>query len=536
MFLRAGIAGYRAARSLGLLGAALVATLLVSPASPVAAQDVNWWSGDPPSYPRRAIGKSRRPLANRASDSDDAEPPKKGKVVAVSESKPSGPLFAILSVSDQHISVYNNDGLVARSKVSTGMPGHRTPMGIFTIIGRERYHASNIYSAAPMPFMQRITWSGVALHLGVVPGYPASHGCIRLPSAFAQRLWGLTKVSERVVISPHEVTPSGFAHSRLPVPRMQRLPATLTDNTTAKVAEVTTGSDAPVSASPKSLNPLEYAQALRARAAAEVAVATKTLEEYAPRKEVMSDAIRKALSELRAAEAARSQAEARLAARTEALATQRDAHDIQRAAAAKAAAEAQLAESSKKLEAAVDNPTFKTPEGNEAFDAERKLMEMRSSLTKAQAAAKRAERLLSPISVLVSKKDGKVYVRQALAPVLEAPVTIRNPEALLGTHVYIATAHQNGSSLGWTVVSMPISFRGQQESGSRRPREPQAKSGSDPALAANAAEALERIELPTEVSSLISERLWIGASLIISDQPLSDETSDVGTDLVITMR
>jgi hypothetical protein len=535
MLLRAGIAAQRAARSLGLLGATLVATLLAPPL-PAAAQDMNWTSGDAPSYLRRAIGKPRRALANRSSDADDAEPPKKSKVAALSESKPSGPLFAILSLSDQHISVYNHDGLVTRSKVSTGMPGHRTPMGIFTIIGRERYHASNIYSAAPMPFMQRITWSGVALHLGVVPGYPASHGCIRLPSAFAQRLWGLTKVSERVVIVPHEVTPSGFAHSRLPIPRMQLSPATLADNTAAKVAKVAAGSDAPASASPKLLNPHEYAQALRVRAAAELAAATKTLEEHAPRKEVISDAIGKALSELRAAEAARTRAEARLAARTEALATQRDAWDIKRAASAKGAAEAQLAEISKKLEAAVDNPTFKTPEGIEAFDTERKLMEMRSSLAKAQAAAKKAERRLSPISVLVSKKDGKVYVRQALAPVLEAPVTIRNPEALLGTHVYIATAHQSGSSLGWTVVSMPALTKGQQESGSRRPRERLEKSGSELAVAANAAEALERVELPTEVLSLISERLWTGGSLIISDQPLSDETSDIGTDLVITVR
>ena len=141
VFLRAGIAAHRAARSLVLLGTALVATLLAPPPSPAAAQDMDWWSGASPSYPRRAIRKQRRPIANRSSDVDDAEPPKKGKVATLAESKPSGPLFAILSLSDQHISVYNNDGLVARSKVSTGMPGHRTPMGIFTIIGRERYHA-----------------------------------------------------------------------------------------------------------------------------------------------------------------------------------------------------------------------------------------------------------------------------------------------------------------------------------------------------------------------------------------------------------
>ena len=126
----------------------------------------------------------RHPLAHHSHGRDVGVEPRKP-----AEAKPvGGPLFAILSLSEQHISIYNGAGLVARSKVSTGMPGHRTPTGIFSIIGRERWHHSNIYSGAPMPYMQRITWSGVALHLGVVPGYPASHGCIRLPSGFAERL------------------------------------------------------------------------------------------------------------------------------------------------------------------------------------------------------------------------------------------------------------------------------------------------------------------------------------------------------------
>jgi len=387
-----------------------------------------------------------------------------------------------------------------------------------------------------MPFMQRITWSGVALHLGVVPGYPASHGCIRLPAAFAQRLWGLTKVSERVVIAPREVTPSEFAHPRLPAPKMQLSPVALTDSSTSKVAEVAAaGSDATTSVSPKLLNPLEYAQALKSRAMADVAAATKALETHAPRKELVSDAISKALSELRAAQTVRLQAEAKLAFRTEDLATKRDARDIERAKAAKAAAETQLADASGKLEVALDNSTFKTPEGSEALDAERKLMEIRSSLAKAQATAKKVERRLSPISVLVSKKDGKVYLRQGLAPVFEAPVTIRDPDTLLGTHVYIATNHRNGSSLGWTVVSMPAPSKGADESGSRRgPRA--SDKHTEQAFGSNAAEALERIELPADVLSLISERLWSGGSLVITDQPLSDETSDIGTDLVVTMR
>ena len=172
-----------------------------------------------------------------------------------------------------------------------------------------------------------------------------------------------------------------------------------------------------------------------------------------------SEGIRKAVAELRAAEAVRTQAEAKLAARTEALATKRNARDIQRAEAAKAGAGAHLAETSKKVQAALENTAFTSPEGREVFEAERKLMEIRSMLVKAQAAAKEAERRVSPVSILVSKKDKKVYIRQALAPVLEAPATIRDPETPLGTHVYIATSRY-GKSLGWSMVSLPSWSKG----------------------------------------------------------------------------
>jgi hypothetical protein len=108
----------------------------------------------------------------------------------------------------------------------------------------------------------------------------------------------------------------------------------------------------------------------------------------------------------------------------------------------------------------------------------------------------------------------------------------------LGTHVYIAISRIDDSSLGWSVVSLPQSSKGADDRGSRRGREPsgQKTSGAERAALSNAAQALERIELPAEISARIAELLWIGGSLIISDQPLSDETSDVGTDLVVTLR
>src|SRR5712691_298165 len=109
------------------------------------------------------------------------------------------PLIAI-SIANQRMTVYDNGVPVARAPVSTGTASHPTPMGIFSVIQKERFHVSNIYSGAPMPFMQRITWSGVAMHAGVLPGYPASHGCIRMPHEFAVRLYGMTRMGARVFV------------------------------------------------------------------------------------------------------------------------------------------------------------------------------------------------------------------------------------------------------------------------------------------------------------------------------------------------
>jgi hypothetical protein len=126
-----------------------------------------------------------------------------------------GPLQIIVSIADQRISVYDDGTLIARSSVSTGVQGHPTPVGVFSVIGKELWHRSNIYSAAPMPYMQRITWSGIALHAGVLPGHPASHGCIRLAKDFAIRLWHLTKRGTRVIIAPNNVDPVQIASPRL---------------------------------------------------------------------------------------------------------------------------------------------------------------------------------------------------------------------------------------------------------------------------------------------------------------------------------
>ncbi len=129
--------------------------------------------------------------------------------------KPQGPLIIAISIDKQKVRVYDSNGLFAESPVSTGMKGHSTPMGVFSIIQKHKFHHSNIYSGAPMPYMQRITWSGVAMHAGVLPGYPASHGCIRMPMAFAMKMWNWTKMGARVVVTPGEMTPATFSHPLL---------------------------------------------------------------------------------------------------------------------------------------------------------------------------------------------------------------------------------------------------------------------------------------------------------------------------------
>src|SRR6201996_5413739 len=136
--------------------------------------------------------------------------------VAVKEAaKPQGPLIIAISINKQSLKVYDDNGFFAETPISTGMRGHATPMGAFSVIQKQKMHRSNIYSGAPMPFMQRITWSGIAMHAGVLPGYPASHGCIRMPMAFAVKMYGWTRMGARVVIAPGELSPAPFSHPLL---------------------------------------------------------------------------------------------------------------------------------------------------------------------------------------------------------------------------------------------------------------------------------------------------------------------------------
>ena len=153
----------------------------------------------------------RRRAAPRYVEPTDEKPP-------TALPKPTGPLVLVVSIGKQTVTVYDDNKVIAKSPISSGMTGHPTPTGIFSILEKNRDHHSNLYGGAPMPFMQRVTNSGVAMHAGDLPGYPASHGCIRLPYSFARNLFGITDVGARVIISDEDLTPAEFNSPNLIAP------------------------------------------------------------------------------------------------------------------------------------------------------------------------------------------------------------------------------------------------------------------------------------------------------------------------------
>jgi L,D-transpeptidase-like protein len=204
-----GVGGHRASGTAGKLWriAVLTAAGAFGAASHAEAALYYWSDFDPGYYRPSPPVSQRRPKARR-----------QAKKIAAPEkesSKPQGPLILAISIEKQKLRIYDANGFFAETPISTGMKGHPTPMGVFSIIQKHKFHHSNIYSGAPMPYMQRITWSGVAMHAGVLPGYPASHGCIRMPMAFAMKMWNWTKMGARVVVTPGEMTPARFSHPML---------------------------------------------------------------------------------------------------------------------------------------------------------------------------------------------------------------------------------------------------------------------------------------------------------------------------------
>lgn len=137
---------------------------------------------------------------------------------------PSGPMIMVVNLRTQRATVYRNGIPIGITTVSSGRPGHETPPGVYTILQKEADHRSNLYNNAPMPFMQRLTWDGIALHGGALPGYPASHGCIRLPEAFARLLFAESRLGMMVVVTRLDTMPVMAATEAAPLLPVNRRP------------------------------------------------------------------------------------------------------------------------------------------------------------------------------------------------------------------------------------------------------------------------------------------------------------------------
>ncbi|HEY1244590.1 MAG TPA: L,D-transpeptidase family protein [Hyphomicrobiaceae bacterium] len=456
---------------------------------------------------------------------------------------PPGPLLAVVSVARQRVSVYGQTGLVAQSAVSTGMPGFRTPTGVFSILQKRRYHESNVYSGAPMPYMQRLTWSGVALHAGVLPGYPASHGCIRLPHRFAVELWGMTRVGTRVVVAPDDPAVLPIEDARLPVPRFAPGPTgdePLHDEAEARGPEltaavglkVTDAEDELASRGMRLLAPLQRVKAARAFAVRDVSDKAKAGKLAAGAAAAIAAEAGRGEAALRGAETALAAAVRRQEAAARAMAAaSAGTPAAERAGDALAAAQEGLDEAQRAADAAWLTQAALRQEATEAEAAAAQAAEARRE---AEAVVKASERAAEPISIFVSRKAGRVFVRQAWAPIHDAPVRILDGPPL-GTHVYVAmAASDNGAALRWLSVSFPSPAPAAQ-----RPRERRGHPASVAAAAGHehetAAGALARFELPEATRRFIADRLWAGATLIVSDYGASGETG-AGTDFIVLTR
>ena len=480
----------------------------------------------------------------------------------VATKAPTGPLLAVISLGSQHVAIYGEDGLVARSRVSSGKRGLRTPTGVFSIIQRHRHHHSNIYSGASMPYMQRITWSGIAMHAsGSVPGYPASHGCIRLPYSFAKRLWGLTKMGTRVIVSPRDTKPFAISHAFLPKPKLYPAPdaaqhveqaaalettgaVELTSldgsaNVALKTAGITPNSEKAENATPAKLNPIEYAALMKTQAVGEKLATEKAAKAALKTANTKAETARSAVDEVKEAQAALGEARAKVATHLDDDLNKISNPD-EREAASKAMADADTGLRHAHLDLAHARAR-EAVATSAAFDAVQAWKDAVAAKNAAKAKVKEASRRSKPVSVFISKKEGRVFIRQAWKEVYEAPVKIRDEERPLGTHVYMALGvEQDGSALKWTAVTMPERGKAKKKSRKRRRGKRAEKKVAEPATPKRhppetAAGALERIEMPEDIRRKISELIWTGASLIVSDNARSHEMGEY-TDFIVLTR
>lgn len=419
--------------------------------------------------------------------------------------KPVGPIVIAISIENQQMKIYDQNGLFAESPVSTGMRGHSTPMGVFSVIQKNKYHRSNIYSGAPMPYMQRLTWSGIAMHAGALPGYPASHGCIRMPMNFAMRMWGWTRMGARVIVTPGEISPVDVSHPLL----------------IARKPDINPVSAAPAPDKQASTLKSDRSSILDAAAQDKPQLRLTSISEGAP---------------IRTADA------------SGALGQKTDADGGRDGSASEAIKE--TSKDAKNKAASID------ASGEKPVD--NKMANQNSEAPKTDKDQARAnDPVTSPsvtpplegtaefigpvkprtghVAAYVSAKESKIYVRQNFEPWFEAPVTIAASDRPLGTHVFTARADKaNPGALRWSVVSLPAPVRAAEDAPRRRRGEPSA-AVTTAAPPSSPTEALDRLTIPEDAMKRIASALAPGGSMTVSDRGLGDETGR-GTDFIVPLR
>ncbi len=262
------------------------------------------------------------PAAAKNSREREREPKRDESVLSRAAGQP---LLAIVSLGEQRVTIYDAEGRILRAPVSTGQTGYETPAGIYSVIQKEAEHYSNLYDDASMPFMQRITWSGIALHAGALPGYPASHGCIRMPHGFAERLFELTAMGLRVIVVPNDVTPGEIVHPVLFKPRPLGAEVSLANPPASRPGQdqpMRLGAGSDDNVPPPTIPPrrLETLKSIAAAKAAEVEAAARKAEEArSVASRIATESARLAKAQ-RLAEGAKQRAEAQLKSAEEALA------------------------------------------------------------------------------------------------------------------------------------------------------------------------------------------------------------------------
>jgi hypothetical protein len=383
------------------------------------------------------------------------------------------PIMAIVSIKSQQVTFYDADGWILRAPVSTGTTGRETPAGVFAVLERDKDHHSSLYDDAWMPNMQRITWNGIALHGGPLPGYAASHGCVRMPYGFAEKLFERTRIGMRVIISPNDAEPVEFSHKALFVPNREAIAA------------------APAKA-----------EAL----AREAAEAAKTADEA---KKAAASATRETASltsSLRKLEWLKTRADAELAYADKALAAAKTDEAKARAEDLKQKAAAKSADLGTQLGTAKADAKSKLDTAAAAKETAKATQTRKADTAKAASEAKLA---LEPASMFISRATQKLYVRrnthkqwpdggEVFDATIAVPVTIRNPDKRIGTHVFTAVA-RNDAGLRWTAVTID--------------------NGDD------AKNALDRITIPQDVLDRIAPTALPRSSIVVSDEALSRETN-----------